>query len=169
MDWKDLLAKIAPTVATVLGSPFAGVAAQALASALGTDPASVQKMVESGQMTGEQLAAIRKAEIDLKAQLQAQGVQLEQIAASDRDSARKRESEVKDWTPRLLAFAVTLGFFGLLAFLATNSVPPPSEKILDIMVGTLGTSWVGIVTYYFGSSAGSDRKTTLLSQAQPVK
>lgn len=163
MDWKETLAKVAPTVATILGGPFAGVATQALASALGADPASVQKIVESGQMTGEQLAAIRKAELDLQGQLEAQGVQLEQIAANDRDSARKREEVVKDATPRYLAYLVTLGFFGLLAFLATNALPKGSEGILDVMVGSLGTSWVGIVTYYFGSSAGSERKTDLIA------
>ena len=72
---------------------------------------------------------------------------------------------VKDWTPSVLGYIVTVGFFGLLAYLATHDVPNTSERILDVMIGSLGTAWIGIINYYYGSSSGSSRKTELLAQA----
>lgn len=76
---------------------------------------------------------------------------------------------VKDITPKLLALVVTLGFFGVLAFMLVQSVPVASRDVLNIMLGSLGTAWISIIAYYFGSSNGSSRKTELLAKAPAVE
>lgn len=48
-SWIDTVAKLAPTVASALGSPVAGMAVGALESALGMSGDEVQKTVESGK------------------------------------------------------------------------------------------------------------------------
>jgi len=48
-DWIETLEKLAPTVASALGSPVAGMAVGALESALGVSGDDVQKMVESNK------------------------------------------------------------------------------------------------------------------------
>src|SRR5574337_305073 len=115
---------------------------------------------------GEALLKLQQAEQEFSATMARLGFEnaqhLEEIAAKDRDSARAREISVRDWTPKALAVAVTLGFFALLALLLFRSVPSQSQSLLNVMVGSLGTAWIGIVTYYFGSSAGSARKTEML-------
>jgi UDP-N-acetylmuramyl pentapeptide phosphotransferase/UDP-N-acetylglucosamine-1-phosphate transferase len=88
---------------------------------------------------------------------------LEAIAAGDRANARDREVKTKDWAPKALGIAITLGFFGLLFFLLRHEPPEKSRDILNIMMGSLGSAWIGVVTYYFGSSAGSARKTELMA------
>ncbi|MHB1301320.1 MAG: hypothetical protein ACYCY8_10710 [Burkholderiales bacterium] len=42
---------------------------------------------------------------------------------------------------------MTVGFFGLLAYLATHDVPGTSEKILDVMIGSLGTPAISRCKY----------------------
>ena len=91
---------------------------------------------------------------------------LESIAAADRANAREREIKTQDWTPKALGISITLGFFGLLYYLLRHEPPNGSRDILNIMLGSLGSAWIGVVSYYFGSSAGSARKTELLSAKQ---
>ncbi len=168
-DWKSFVKKVAPFIGTALGGPLGGAAASALAGALGGDPTKTtdQQLAALVQnVTPEQLLALKQAENDFALKMQSLGFQHEtdllQTAASDRASARSREMSVRDWTPRILAYGVTIGFFGLLGYMLRHEVPAGSKDILNVMLGSLGTAWISIVTYYFGSSAGSDRKTEIL-------
>lgn len=168
-DWRSFVKKVAPFIGTALGGPLGGAAASALAGALGGDPSKTtdQQLAALVQnVTPEQLLALKQAENDFALKMQALGFQHEtdllQTAASDRASARSREMSVRDWTPRVLAYGVTAGFFGLLGYMLRHEVPAGSKDILNVMLGSLGTAWISIVTYYFGSSAGSDRKTEIL-------
>jgi len=83
---------------------------------------------------------------------------------------QRREIQVKDHTNQILAYAITLGFFGTLAYILKFGLPLENEaakNVLLMLVGSLGTAWTtGVVGYYFGSSSGSDRKTDLLGRLQ---
>jgi len=112
--------------------------------------------------TPEQMVQLRQAEAELQAKLQEMGFQhveeLEKIAESDRESARARQIAVKDRVPGLLAVGVTLGFFGTLGVVGLHGVVDKSRDLVNIMLGSLGTAWVAVVQYYFGSSAGMTAK-----------
>ncbi len=174
IDLKKIIGTAAPWLATALGGPLAGQAVSAIAGAMGLKPDSkiedIQKAIAAGQLTGDQLVAMKAAELQFQQAMTQAGFtqvkDLEQIAATDRDSARKREVDVKDWTPRILAYGVTLGFFGVLIFMLTSSLPPTAHDALLLLLGALQTAWVSIVAYYFGSSSGSARKSELMAQAQ---
>jgi len=169
-DWKALVKTIAPTLGTALAGPLGGMAGLALAKVLGVpdesahDDTALAAAVQGA--TPDQLLALKKADNDFKLQMQELGFKdleaLEAIAAGDRASARDRETKVGDWTPRLLAGGVTLGFFGLLSFMLRREVPAGSTDVLNVMVGSLGTAWISIISYYFGSSASSARKTEIM-------
>ena len=53
------------------------------------------------------------------------GVEVEKIGRADRDSTRKREAEIMDRTPALLALLLTLGFFGVLSYMMTHGLTAP--------------------------------------------
>lgn len=168
---KPFVGKFAPIIGAALGGPLGGAAGALLSSALGTkdaDPKSIEQAIKSGTLTGDQILALKQAEDQFALQMKQLDINsvedMEKLAIQDRDSARNREIQVRDWTPRLLAYGVTLGFFGLLAFLLRHELPPSSKDVINLMLGSLGTAWLSIVTYYFGSSAGSARKTEMMSK-----
>lgn len=172
-DWKGLVKSIAPTIGTALGGPLGGIAGVALTKALGLgDAAAKDETALAAAVQGaspDQLLLLKQADQEFALQMQKLGFEnleaLEAIAAGDRANAREREVKTQDWTPKALGLAITLGFFGLLYFLLRHEPPSGSRDILNIMLGSLGSAWIGVVTYYFGSSAGSARKTELLSAA----
>ena len=164
MSWIE---QLAPTIASCLGGPLAGMAVEAVSKAIGVDPSAVQDTINSGKLTAEQIASIQQAEIALKAKAQEMNLDFEQLAVQDRKSARDMQVTTKSWIPPLLAIIITLGFFGILAGMMTGRVT--SSEALMIMLGSLGTAWTGIIAFYFGSSASSQNKDQLLHQSTPSK
>lgn len=160
-----LLGQVAPTIATALGGPLAGVAVRTLSNALfGHEDASEDQVSEAlSNATPDQLAAIKKIDADFKVQMKALDIDLERIAAGDRDSARQMQKETKDWTPKALAFFITFGFFGALVWIVVFGIPQTGTEVILMMLGSLSTSWTGVVQFYFGSSAGSKAKTDALA------
>lgn len=90
--------------------------------------------------------------------------QLLEMEGNDRDSARKREMTVKDKTPAILAYGITAGFFGIVWYMMVNEIPTESQRILDMLLGSLITAWTGVIAYYFGSSAGSAAKHDMINK-----
>ena len=165
MDW---LKQIAPTIATAFGGPLAGMAVSAISKALGVEPDKVQDMISSNKLSAEQIAQLKIAEIELQKQAQELGLNFEKLAVDDRKSARDMQAATRSMVPPILATVVTVGFFGILGMMLTGKVDSNNPALM-MMLGSLGTAWTGIIAYYFGSSAGSQAKTDLLSKAQPIK
>ena len=170
MDW---IKEIAPLLGTALGGPLGGAAASFIASKLGLEQKTIEAVsdvLNSGKMSPEQITSVKLAEIEFQRFLESKDIDLERINAGDRDSAREREAKTGDTlTPRLLACAVTLGFFGVLGWLLAVGKPDVGGDALLVMLGALGSAWGAIVSYYFGSTAGSQTKTVLLANSQPVR
>lgn len=175
MGWKDAVGKIAPVLGMALTGNLPGAAASAIgaiADALGLD-AKTPEAVEAAMkgMTPEQAVALKRADQEFALaqikELNRAAEESERIASQDRDSARKREIAVMDSTPKILAYIVTVGFFGVLAFMLTNDVPESAKDTLNIMLGSLGTAWVGIISYYYGSTALSAKKTDIIARSNP--
>ena len=162
MDW---LKTIAPTIATALGGPLAGLAVDAVSKAIGIDPKDVQATISEGKLTSDQIMAIKQAEIQMAARAQEMGLDFAKLGNEDRKSAREMQAETRSYIPAILAISVTLGFFGILVGMMTETFK--TSDALMLMLGSLGTAWTGIIAFYFGSSAGSQAKDDLLHQSTP--
>jgi len=163
MDW---LKQVAPTIATALGGPLAGLAVEAVSKAIGIDPKDVTKTIAEGKLTADQIAQIKTAELAMATRAQEMGLDFEKIAVDDRKSARQMQATTQSFIPGLMAIAVTIGFFGILVGLMTEHFK--TSDALMLMLGSLGTAWTGIIAFYFGSSAGSQKKDELLHQSSPT-
>jgi energy-converting hydrogenase Eha subunit A len=151
----DLLKDIAPGLATMVAGPLGGAAVKAIASKLGVED-TVEAVTHAIQNDPD--AALKLREIDLK-EIEA--------ANKDRDSARDREAAIatsdaapiinKVVTP-VLALGVTTLTFGLFAMLIFVEVKPEAKDILIYILGALSAALTQILSYYFGSSAGSKEK-----------
>jgi hypothetical protein len=161
-----LLGQVAPTLATALGGPLAGLAVKTLSNVLlGNEEGSESDIAKAMQTASpDQLAAIKQIDADFKVRMAELDIDLERISASDRDSARKREISVGDHTPKVLAAVITLGFFGILFWMFVYGVPKNGNEALLLMLGALQTAFTGVIAYYFGSSAGSKAKTDALAK-----
>lgn len=170
MDWKEVIGKLAPTVATALAGPLGGAAVAALGSALGLDQPTEDKIAQvitSGQMTADQLAEIRKLELQYQDNEKERGFKYAELAFKDVDSARNREVQVKDNTNKVLAYTVVGAFIAmvggtLLGYAHVDSV------LAGTLVGYLSAKAEQVMTYYFGSSKGSADKNTMLFNSTPA-
>lgn len=94
-------------------------------------------------------------------------LELEKVHAADRDSARNREIKLaeagkKDWMPMLLAIAALVFFGFALYVIAFLTIPEGNREMFVHVLGIVeGAMLVNVYNYYFGSSAGSKRKTEL--------
>lgn len=163
-DWKSVVGTVAPTIATALGGPLAGLAVKAIGGVFGLGEGATESEIAKAVAgaTPEQLLALKSAEQAFIVKMRELDVDLERINAGDRNSARDREKEVKDWTPRILAGVIVAGFLGTVYMVLAGYV----EGLKDPMTATLTGTLIGyvsakadqVVSYYFGSSASSKTK-----------
>jgi hypothetical protein len=165
-DALHVLQTVAPTIARATLGPFGGLAATALSAILGTPPTDDQATSAAlVAATPDQLSSIKKAEQDFQVQMSTLGIQDDKLIYDDIANARAREVALKDGTPAILAYAITIGFFGVLGVMLWNGKPAVGGDALLVMLGSLGTAWAGVVSFYFGSSLGSAKKDSALAAA----
>ena len=166
MDWRKIVATVAPALGTALGGPLGGMAAAAVSDALLGKPNGTEAEITTALVAGgpDALLKLKQADQAFAERMRELDLDLERIHQADRGSAREREIKAGDsWTPRLLAGLVTLGFFGVLGWLLMYGKPDAGGDALLVMLGALGGAWASIISYYFGSSAGSTAKTQILA------
>jgi hypothetical protein len=180
--WTDALGvveKLAPTIAACVGGPLAGGAITALEGVFGLTPAPTASTDDrqtalaeaiSGA-TPEQLAAIRAKDQDYALGLAQAGFKdtetLASLKVQDTVSARTMQTTNKSVVPAWLTFVITVGFFGLLIGLFCAPVPEASKALIYSATGTLGTVWLVVVHFWFGSTSDTTQVNDLLAKSTP--
>lgn len=174
MDWKNVIKTVAPWIGTAIGGPLGGMAVEAVASAMGLSEKTVDavKQAISG-MSPEQALALKKADQDFAAQMQALGFKqvtdLESIAAADRKSAREMQVANKSPMPALITCFVGTAFVVTLFVLFYVAIPAGNRDIIVYMCGQLAAAFAACLAFWVGTTRQSENKTSLLAQAQPIE
>lgn len=158
------LAEIAPTLLGYFKGDKAGEAAQ--------KAVDIAKQVTGRDDAVDALAALKSSPekvIEFQRLIAESAIEFERIAADDRKSARDREVSAKDsWTPRVLATAVVGGFFWVIWMVLSGRVrdltDPTMVGLVGMLIGYASAKADQVVSYYFGSSAGSERKNVLINR-----
>ena len=63
----------------------------------------------------------------------------------------------------ILGGLVVVGFFVLLYLLVSRNVPDVNKDLLNLVTGALIGSFASVIGYFFGSSAGSQKKDEIIA------
>ena len=159
---------IGPTLASAIAGPFGGLAYEAVSKAMGVSQDDAKRMLESGKMSSDQIALVQQAEIELKAKAMELGLNFEQLAVNDRKSARDMQISTQSFVPPLLSILVVVAWATIQYFLLTHVIDPSMRELIARVLGTLDGALMLVLSFYFGSSSGSQAKDQLLHQSSPT-
>lgn len=174
----DLLKSLAPTIASALLGPVGGLAVAGLGKIFGISEAttdSVAKAFADGKLTPEHLAEIKKLELEFKAHEVDVGFQYaelqfkeRELEGKDRISARDLAIQTHSLTPALLTWLIVASVIGVETMLLTQGIPSHvSDLMAGRIIGTLETSLLMVLSFWFGSTSGSMQKNQLLASSVP--
>jgi len=154
-----VLPELADVAMDIVGGPY-DMAYDAIRNALGKN-----KTTQGKELLDEMLMNQRNWEVEMEKNY----VQILSINADDRDSARNREN-VNTQAGRKDVKQTVVLIIGLAAFVFSIvstmflTVPVGNELAWNHLMGVIeGAAAIPIFNYFFGSSAGSKRKTELMN------
>lgn len=168
MDLKTILKSAAPMLSAAIGGPFGAMAAKLAVEALG-DPSSKPEDLPTlmASATPEQVAALKKAEMDFKVRMTELGYNNEEklaaLVVEDRKSAREMQTSTRSRIPGVLAVLVVVAWGLVQWFLLTHVVDQSMRELVARVLGTLDGALMVVLSFYFGSSHGSQQKTELMA------
>lgn len=181
MDWKEVIRGVAPTVASVLLTPAAGMAVKVLADKVlggstGNAAQDEAKLADAlaGGVTPEVRIALIQAEAEvqmhaseLRKLLVQQETDVYRLEVTDRHSAR--DASVRGDTSMHVFWLTVLIFItviGIEAAVLMRGVPLGLDgQMAGRVLGTLDAALLAALYYTYGSSGGSARKTELTKGA----
>lgn len=116
----------------------------------------LQKVINEHE---EKMATLTQAEIE---------AYLKDTQSARDANVRIQESDKASWLAKnvsyILSLIITLGFFGLLSYMLKYEVPSANKDVMNILLGSLGTAWITVVGFFFGSSIGSKEANASLKK-----
>ena len=166
MSW---LEQVAPTIATALGGPLAGLAVTAISKVIGIDEKDVQATIDSGKMSADQIAQLKLAELEFQKQTNELGLNFEKLAVDDRKSARDMQISTHSFVPAMLSVLVVTAWAVIQYFLLTHVIATEMREIIIRILGTLDAALMLVLSFYFGSSNSSQAKDKMIYNSVPSK
>lgn len=183
-DWKALVKTVAPGIASVFGTPLAGMGVSALLNVLlptgEAKPANPEEWLAKtlSAANPEMMLKMKQADQAFTLDMKKLDIDVLKLGVDERANARQREVELskagqKDGTPKVLAFSIVGGFLsmtcGLIVTALTGySIDSNAMGLIGTLVGYLSAKSELVLAYYFGSSSGSQAKDRMLADSMPA-
>ena len=176
MDLETLGTEIAKIGLPLLGAiiPIPGGAAigTALASCIGASsskPEDILTALTSSADAVEKAKEFQTTHTETMLQLhQNYALQLYQAEVSDRSSARLMQTSTKSYTLPILSWLVIGGFIAVIVLKMLGHIAQGDQTTGDL-VTTLRDAVILVLSFYYGTSQGSQDKNILLAQSTPPK
>ena len=149
-----LVENVAPTIATAMLGPVAGMAVKALSTALlGHGDGSEDDITNAlANATPDQITALKKIDADFKVQMKKLDIDLVKIAADDRASARDMAANTHSYTPSVLSYVTVVCWAIIQYYLFTHIIDPSMRELIARVLGTLDGALMLVLSFWFGSS-----------------
>ena len=161
----DALTKLYNAFATMSDVDFESVCVDTVQAGRGHQPTKdkIAEAITNGQLTGEQIAGLKQLEMKLKAEEQDRGFKYAELEFKDRADARQMAVQTGAKTPAVLTWLIVAIVLGLEGYILFEGTPEKvSEIVMGRILGTLDMCLVTVLSYWFGTTYGSSRKTDLL-------
>lgn len=173
-DWKNVIMKLAPTVASALGGPLAGAAVTGIGSLLGlsnTTQENIAEVLTNGHLTLEQISGLKELEMKYKNDEAERGFKYAELVTKDRDSARNANAQggTQIMLFKLSIFLLILGVGTEMLLLFHGYPTEVPDIIVGRVLGLMDAMVMMVLAYWYGTTNGSSEKNHLLSQAEPPK
>ena len=169
MDWLATLKTVAPTVASAMFGPLGAIAVATVGELLGLSGATkdkISEIIQSGQITPEQIGKLRELELEYQNNEKERGFKYAELSFKDRDSARTANVSGGTQKPlfwlSLLLLSITLGTECMVLF---KGYPEGTDPlVVGRVLGLMDAVAMLVLSYWYGTTNGSAVKTELLSQ-----
>lgn len=153
-DWKRVVNQVAPTIATALGGPLAGLAVKTLGGALLGDDSASEDDIAKALLDSEGLLKLKQAENDFKVKMKQLDVDVYALEQKDRDSARTMAAATGN-TPQIVLSTVFIGGFFLVLYILFGDnieISDSQENLSYLLLGVLASGVTMILKFWFGGS-----------------
>ena len=176
MDLKsfgDEIAKIGlPLLGAILPIPGGAAIGTALASAIGSKSSKPEDMLAALTSNSEAIAKAKEFQLQnttdmLKIHLEySQNIYQQEVA--DRSSARAMQISTQSSTLSSLAWIIVAGFLATVGFTLAGYTKVDSA-LAGTLIGYLSAKCEQVISFYFGSSQGSQQKDVIIANSTPNK
>jgi hypothetical protein len=164
---------IAPTLLSALAGPYAQLAVTAVGAAMKWNDATkddVVRMLTTGQLSPEQMSAVKTAEIELRKYEMDNNFRFADLEVRDRESARMRDVELaKAGQTNYLRIAlsiITAAGIALLTYFVIdeNSINEFAKGVITLALGRLWGYMDSIFQFEFGRTRSGEQKDATINK-----
>lgn len=112
---------------------------------------------------------IKLAELEARKTIEAAQIAREEMALTVDDRKNARQVLAFSAMPQFLSLILTSLIAGIIYLLFYVGVPDTSRDTLILVLGIVIKEWGGSMQYWFGTTRGSQEKSRIIAQAEPVK